>query len=1233
MKKQVFWFLFPVIAVVLGAFIYSCTEEEEDLKGAIYGTVTDLQTNEPIGGVNVKLRPSGEATLTGSDGSFEFKDLDVNKYSLSFSKAEYADLEDDFIIELEAGKKVKRDVQMRKRIASLQVTDMNGNPLDTLDFGTEESVTVKTFNLFNDGTESLTCTASYECDWITNVSGLENPIQPGQTAPVTVRIDRVALDDGVNVTFLYITSGNGSNEIVVKATFQGTVVMTTTNASSVGATSATVGGNITNDGGRPVLERGICYGTSQSPDINGDHTQDGSGTGTFSHNITGLNSSTTYYARAYATNRNGTYYASNIVSFTTTDGLPTVTTTAISDITATTAKSGGEVTNNGGFNVTARGVCWNTMGSPDLNDLHTTNGNGNGTFTSNITDLQLGTTYYVRAYATNSKGTTYGAEKTFTTPSGSVTINFSQPTNVTASSATCTAEITDDGGAPIAFRGFCWSTSQYPTSDGNHVELGMGSGSFYSTITGLQPSTTYYIRAYATNGAGTHYSTQQTITTTSGLPVLTTATISNITATTAQSGGTITSDGGFNVTARGICWNTMGNPDLNGSHTTNGTGTGTFTANLTNLTPGTTYHVRAYATNSTGTVYGNEQTFTASDGLPQVTTGTVSNITATAAQCSGNVTADGGFSVTARGVCWNTMGNPDVNGDHTTNGTGTGTFTANMTDLTPGTTYHVRAYATNSTGTVYGSETTFTTSSGNVEFTISNATNITAVSATCTANITSDGGSTVTERGFCWSTSQYPVTTGSHIAVGNGTGSFTSSITDLSPSSTYYVRAYAINAAGTSYSSQKNFTTPSGLPVLSFNTSTGVSDITATSAEAFASATNDGGFPITAKGFCWSTAQNPTISNSHSSDGSGVGSFGGSITGLSVNTTYYVRAYATNSIGTAYSAQATFTTSNGLPSVTTGNISNIMATSAVCSGNITGNGGFNVSERGFCWNSIGNPELNDQHIAIGSGNGAFTGNISNLTPNTTYYVRAYATNSNGTVYGSQVSFTTTSGLPTVTTNEITTSDVTTSSVVCGGNVTDIGSAPVTSRGICWNTTGSPTIADAHSSSGSGNGSFSYTITNIVPLSQTYYIRAYATNQYGTVYGETIVQSHLNPYHLSVVTVNGISYMIYPNDLGEYNWQQANNAANNLTGYGFSDWRLMTQSEAYNISRNAIARGCFTNNTVYWTSTFIDNAVYNYDTNPWTYMNRYYMCKISSGSISGAWANALYNVRPIRIFGQ
>lgn len=608
--KKISVILVSLVAISLASLVwYGCTKDsDEDLLGTIYGTVTDYATTQPIGGVNVTLRPSGETTLTGNDGTFEFNDLKANKYSLSFSKAEYADLDDDYIIELEAGKKVKRDVQMRKRIASLQVIDMNGNPLDTLDFGTEESVTVKTFNLFNDGTESLTCTASYECDWITNVSGLENPIQPGQTAPVTVRIDRVALEDGVNVTFLYITSGNGSNEVVIKATFQGTVAMTTTNASNVGASSATVGGNITDDGGRPVLERGICYGTSQSPDINGEHTQDGSGTGTFSHNITGLNSSTTYYARAYATNRNGTYYASNIVSFTTTDGLPTVTTTAISDITATTAKSGGNVTNNGGYNVTARGVCWNTMGGPDLNDQHTTNGSGNGTFTSNMTGLTAGTTYYVRAYATNSQGTSYGSEKTFTTNNGLPQVTTGAVSNITATTAVCSGNVTSDGGIAVTAKGFCWSTAQYPNVSGSHSNEGGGIGPFNGSLTNLQIGTTYYVRAYATNSTGTVYGEQVSFTTGSGLPTVTTTDVS-VSGGSVVSGGNVTSDGGYPVTARGICYGVYPNPDLSTAytHTSDGSGTGYYTSVINSTMTGTIY-VRAYATNMNGTDYGNEIT-------------------------------------------------------------------------------------------------------------------------------------------------------------------------------------------------------------------------------------------------------------------------------------------------------------------------------------------------------------------------------------------------------------------------------------------------------------------------------------------------------------------------------------------------------------------------------------------------------------------------------------------------
>ena len=685
---------------------FGCTPEEEKL-GTIYGTVTDFATGEPVSNANVKLRPNGETTLTGSDGIYEFNELQAGNYSLMLSKAEYADLDDDYIIELEVGKQVKRDVQLRKKIASLKITDMSGNPLDTLDFGDEESVRVKTFNVFNDGTETLTCSVAYDCEWITSVSGLENNIQSGQTVPVTVKIDRVALADGVNTTFLSVTSANGSNEVVIKATFRGTAVINTKNATNVTSNSVTLGGNITDDGGRPVTARGICYGTIQSPDIYGEHTQDGSGIGEFSHNITGLSASTTYYARAYATNRNGTYYASNIVSFTTTDGRPTVTTDNVTNITSTTAKCGGNVTNNGGYNVTDRGICWNTLGSPDLNDQHTTNGNGNGAFTSNMTNLTINTTYFVRAYATNSHGTSYGNEVSFATSDGSVSISLSNPTNITATSASCNANVTNDGGAEVTERGFCWSTSQYPTISDSHTAVGTGTGSFTGLLSGLIPSTTYYVRAYAINIAGTSYSNQVTITTDNGLPTVTTGNVSNITSNSAVCSGNVTSDGGFAVTTKGLCWSTTQNPTISGNHSNNGSGIGAFNGSLTNLQVNTTYYVRAYATNSIGTTYGDQVHFTTGVGLPAITT-TTPTINGTTVSSGGNVTGDGGFPVTARGICYGPMPNPDLSSAyyHTSNGSGTGYFTSSFNLPIGSGKYYIRAYATNANGTTYGNQVT-----------------------------------------------------------------------------------------------------------------------------------------------------------------------------------------------------------------------------------------------------------------------------------------------------------------------------------------------------------------------------------------------------------------------------------------------------------------------------------------------------------------------------------------------
>lgn len=169
--------------------------------------------------------------------------------------------------------------------------------------------------------------------------------------------------------------------------------------------------------------------------------------------------------------------------------------------------------------------------------------------------------------------------------------------------------ITSSGGSGITAKGVCWSTSPNPTLANNKTTNGSGNGAYGSTLTGLAPSTTYYVRAYAINSAGIVYGAELSFTTVaSALATITTTPASVIVSGTSNSGGTISNEGGSPVTARGVCWSTSPNPTTAlSTKTINGSGAGTFTSVLNGLTlMSTTYYVRAYATNSAGTVYGNQ---------------------------------------------------------------------------------------------------------------------------------------------------------------------------------------------------------------------------------------------------------------------------------------------------------------------------------------------------------------------------------------------------------------------------------------------------------------------------------------------------------------------------------------------------------------------------------------------------------------------------------------------------
>jgi hypothetical protein len=294
------------------------------------------------------------------------------------------------------------------------------------------------------------------------------------------------------------------------------------------------------------------------------------------------------------------------------------------------------------------------------------------------------------------------------------------------------------------------------------------------------------------------------------LPVVTTVPVTDIMTNSAKSGGNIISTGFTTLTASGVCWATTQNPTTTNSKTTDGIVTGTFTSNITDLQPNTTYYVRAYATNSAGTTYGNQINFRTFQTVvfPTVTTSATSNVTKDAATGGGNVTATGGAEVTARGVCWSKTQNPTVADNKTTEGTGTGQFVCPITGLEYGTTYYVRAFATNSAGTGYGSQGSFTTEKTLPVVTTKNVTDVSSMGGITGGTIVSTGGGTISERGIVWGESPNPTILDTKETTTTTQASFSCAIIKATkPNTTYYVRAYAKNELGVAYGEQKSFTT------------------------------------------------------------------------------------------------------------------------------------------------------------------------------------------------------------------------------------------------------------------------------------------------------------------------------------------------------------------------------------------------------------------------------------------
>jgi uncharacterized protein (TIGR02145 family) len=402
-------------------------------------------------------------------------------------------------------------------------------------------------------------------------------------------------------------------------------------------------------------------------------------------------------------------------------------------------------------------------------------------------------------------------------------------------------------------------------------------------------------------------------------------------------------------------------------------------------------------------------------------------------------------------------------------------------------------------------------------------------------NILSDGNSPVIERGVVLHTSTNPTTSNNKVPIGDGIGSFTSTIENLKGNTIYFVRAYAITALGTEYGNEINFTTlPASLPIASTKPITSITNKTAASGGIIL---NDGGSDIIAKGICWSNNPNPTILNANfTTEGVGIDSFVSFITGLSPNASYYVRAYVTSGSGTSYGNELFFQTNTFppqiSPTISAFNISEIGSHTASFSATISSDIN-HIASRGFCWSPLPNPTILNNHVEVGKGVGSFSIKQEGFTGGgTKYHARAFAVNSYGVFYGEEKIFFTQFDVPTIQLSSLKDFGLSAFAYI---NIPDSGGKTITQRGIVYSTTENPTTLNNKILSGTGIGEFSITITGLTQKT-TYFVRAFASNEVGTAYSNQIKLT-TNTASTTISDIEGNTYNTI--NIGNQIWMTSN----------------------------------------------------------------------------------------------
>ena len=779
--------------------------------------------------------------------------------------------------------------------------------------------------------------------WYPNQTQTAVPLPGGQTG-------QEVLSSGLNIgTINPGWPSQGSVVVRFRAAGSGTQgsapTVQTNAATNVQQTSATLNGSVNPNGANTAYW--FEYGTTQS--FGNTTSQQNAGTGTsaqsVSASLTSLVANTTYYFRIDAQNQYGTVQG-NTMSFTTSGqqgNTPIVQTLAATNVQQTSATLNGSVNPNG-----ADTQYWFEIGTTQsLGSQSPSQDIGSGTSAQQVTlpvsSLSPNTTYYFRVDAQNQYGTSQGSILSFTTggQQGSAPIVITNAaTNVQQTSATLNGSVNPNG-----------ADTQYWFEIGTTQSLGnttpqqsIGSGTVAQQVTvntsSLSPNTTYYFRVDAQNQYGTSQGSILSFTTggqQGSAPIVITNAATNVQQTSATLNGSVNPNG-----ATATYWFEYGTTyNLGNTTVQQNLGSGTYaqqvSSYLSSLQNNTTYYFRVDAQNQYGMVQGSILSFTTGGGYsgsaPIVVTNSATNVQQNSAMLNGSVNPNGSSATYwfEYGTSYN-LGNTTVQ-----QSLGSGTYAQQVSTYISGlqnnATYYFRIDAQNQYGTVQGNILSFSTGGGyntcggTTPYVQTNTTsNVGQNSATLTANVsytTSD-----MSGWFAYGTSQgnlYQTTGNTNVGNYNNynnnynnynNNSFSQSLYNLAPNTTYYYQAIVSNSCGTWYGQVLSFTTGGGgyyynngqMPTVVTSPATSIAQNSAL----LNGGVNPNGYNTTAW-FEYGATTNLGLRTGSQTVGSGTSQTNYSLPAVSLaaNTTYYFRAAAQNQYGTAYGSILSFTTNGG----------------------------------------------------------------------------------------------------------------------------------------------------------------------------------------------------------------------------------------------------------------------------------------------------------------------------------